>query len=122
MDLNPQIGDWTRHDGPYELASHCLSNKANVLILLNAWLDSGNDLEESFDWGTLNYWAARLQPLWASDEEDRSGDYDLESEGPLDESESKGKETIVVVCNRSGKENGKYLMIPFQDVLLTLIS
>lgn len=116
MDLNPQIDDWTRHDGPYELASHCLANKANVLVLLNAWLDSGNDLEESSDWSTLNYWAARLQPLWAGDEEDRSDDHDSESEeaptstaNGVDESGSKGKETIVVVCNRSGEENGKSL-------------
>jgi protein N-terminal amidase len=82
MDLNPQIDNWRLSEAPYELASHCISNKANVLILLNAWLDSEKDQNEAYDWSTLNYWAARLQPLWANDEENRSDDHDSESEEP----------------------------------------
>jgi len=114
MDLNPQNDDWRASDGPYEIASHCLSNKANILILLNAWLDSGEDREEACDWSTLNYWAARLRPLW--DVEDGNSDHESESDEPsppstfrtnsVNESDSKGKETIVVICNRCGEENG----------------
>ena len=113
MDLNPQIENWMQSDGPYELASHCLSNKANILILLNAWLDSGKDPEESFDWSVLNFWAARLQPLWAGDEQkhldERVSESPVYMTNGVDKSESKGKETIVVVCNRCGEENGKFL-------------
>jgi protein N-terminal amidase len=118
MDLNPQIDNWMLSHAPYELASHCISNKANVLILLNAWLDSEKSQDEAHDWSTLNYWAARLQPLWANDEENRSDDHDSESGEPptlsangVDESKLKGKETIVVISNRSGEENGKFFEI-----------
>lgn len=122
MDLNPQIGDWTLSHGPYEMAYHCLSNNANVLVLLNAWLDSGKNNEEASDWSTLNYWAARLQPLWIDDTENgEAHDSNSEAGDPshpsipslapdgVDTSKSKGKETIVVICNRSGEENGKSL-------------
>lgn len=116
MDLNPQIDDWMQSEEPYELASHCLSNNADVLILLNSWLDSGEDCEDAYDWSTLNYWAARLQPLWTDNAENDNSDHDLESDGPssspakvngVDDLESKGKETIVIICNRCGEENGK---------------
>ena len=74
MDLNVQPpAKWTE-DGPYELADFCLERRANVLVLLNAWLDSGRDPHEPKDRQTLNYWAARLEPLWARSEE-------LEEEG-----------------------------------------
>jgi hypothetical protein len=109
MDLNPRLDDWTRSDGPYEIASHCLSNKANVLILLNAWLDSEKDRDEAYDWSTLGYWADRLQPLWADNV--KNGDNDTESDGPssspIRADRDNGRETIVVVCNRCGEENGK---------------
>lgn len=81
MDLNAQPpAMWTLEDGPYELADHCIQKKANVLILLNAWLDSGEELEDPRDWRTLNFWAARLRPLWTRTEE-------LEDEGSDSESE-----------------------------------
>ena len=39
MDLDPQIPVWMSPEGPYELADYVISNEANVLLLLNAWLD-----------------------------------------------------------------------------------
>ncbi|KAF8909051.1 carbon-nitrogen hydrolase [Gymnopilus junonius] len=101
MDLNPQTETWTSSEGPYEIADYAASKKADVLVLLNAWLDSGKETEEDHDWQTLNYWAARTRPLWT--------DEPLGS--PVDEkklhSNNEGHETIMVVCNRSGEENGK---------------
>ncbi|KII90933.1 hypothetical protein PLICRDRAFT_39512 [Plicaturopsis crispa FD-325 SS-3] len=96
MDLNVQPpAVWTLDDGPYELAQHALDTQSNILVILNAWLasdqdpDSGSDADDA-DWKTLNYWAARLQPLWR------------ERQGP----KSAGHTTAVVVCNRTGVENG----------------
>jgi protein N-terminal amidase len=125
MDLNPSPNaEWTLEGGPYELAQHALDAKANVLLLLNAWLDSHDDPEEETDWGTINYWAARLRPLWAKTkprngpEGNPKGGND--SAGPFDSGDSKNEgttpggehrifspEMTVVVCNRSGEEDGK---------------
>lgn len=87
-------------EGPYEMAEHCVRTETNVLILLNAWLFSGNEdgdgelRADRRDWGTLNYWAARLRPLWSK-------------EGRSDNAQDTGRETKVVICNRCGEENGK---------------
>lgn len=108
MDLNAQPPAlWTLEDGPYEIAQHCIDKKANVLLLLNAWLDSGVDTKEETDWVTLNFWAARLRPLWArseeiEDEESSSSEEEEEEQARVDSS----RDTIVIVCNRSGSENG----------------
>lgn len=92
MDLNTQPpAIWDTLDGPYELARHHLASKSSVLILLNAWLDSEEDPENEVDERTLNYWAMRLRPLWSEEEEVAE----------------KGTETMVVVCNRAGEENGR---------------
>ncbi|PSS06577.1 hypothetical protein PHLCEN_2v3635 [Hermanssonia centrifuga] len=112
MDLNTQPPAlWTLEDGPYEIAQHCLEKKANVLLLLNAWLDSKEEREEPKDWRTLNFWAARLRPLWARTEELEDEDSDSDKEEGLEHSASQqnhpGQETIVIVCNRSGVENGQ---------------
>ncbi|KAJ7741349.1 carbon-nitrogen hydrolase [Mycena metata] len=90
MDLNPHPPphSWTIENGPYEVADHCLIEKTNVLVLLNAWLDSGEQTEDDYDMHTLDYWADRLRPLW------------LPSSPP-------SQETLVVVCNRGGAEKGK---------------
>lgn len=106
MDLNPQIPDWTSAEGPYELADYAISNKANVLLLLNAWLDSGEELDEPHDWHTLNYWAARTRPLWTDGKGDASSDE--EDRKPDSETTETGDETIVVICNRAGEENGTH--------------
>lgn len=98
MDLNPQTPQWTSAAGPYELADYCIAKKSNLLILLNAWLDSGDEPDEEKDWGTLNYWAARTSPLWS--------DRVLHKDTKASDSDQ-GHETIVIVCNRSGDENGE---------------
>ncbi|KAG6840882.1 hypothetical protein C0991_003475 [Blastosporella zonata] len=85
------------------------------------------------DWYTLRYWTARLEPLWrrdgrrrgsnetvmsgssngsGSDDRDRpEGEEQPVVEEAVEEEEEEEEkpphETIVVVCNRTGKENGK---------------
>lgn len=100
MDLNPQTPDWTSAEGPYELADYCIAKKTNVLLLLNAWLDSKEETEEEKDWQTLNYWAARMTPLWTDK-------VSIHSKMSQNNDPGEGQETIVVVCNRVGDENGK---------------
>ncbi|TEB40209.1 carbon-nitrogen hydrolase [Coprinellus micaceus] len=108
MDLNTLPGSpWSSlEDGPYELASYALHQKTRLLILANNWLLSeqpkapGDDGKH--DCNTLEYWAARLRPLWARGEGDVGEGREKEGE----EGERGGEETIVVVCNRSGVENG----------------
>jgi protein N-terminal amidase len=114
MDLNTQPpAIWSLEDGPYEIADFCLEKKANLLVLLNAWLDSREDTEVAKDWRTLNFWAARLRPLWARSEEleeeaDSDSDADDDSHNKsIAELSVNGPETTVIVCNRSGQENGK---------------
>lgn len=108
MDLNAQPPAlWTLEDGPYEIAQHCLDKKANVLVLLNAWLDSCREFDDATDWSTLNFWAARLRPLWARSEdiEDEGGN----EEEPSQREDSEPRETTVIICNRTGSENGTLL-------------
>lgn len=95
MDLNPfPPREWTLSNGPYELASYCLEEsktgkeRTNVLVLLNAWLDSQSEPNERWDLATLGYWQARLQPLWEEDN-------------------SHLGETIVAICNRTGQDDGE---------------
>ena len=133
MDLNPQPpAVWTDlAHGPYELAAHCAARGARVLVLLNAWLDSGADAAARVDWQTVNYWAMRLRPLWAASEEGE-GDSDSDDEGSGDEVDedevaalgiagearvdgdagrSLGDEILVVICNRCGEEHGLSLSL-----------
>ncbi|KAH7876082.1 carbon-nitrogen hydrolase [Lentinula edodes] len=103
-DLNVSDSDiWTPEDGPYEIADYALSQNANILVLLNAWLDSGKEEFEDTDWDTLNYWAARLRPLWVNNLAGPNTNEIVEE----DNENANGKEMIVVVCNRTGEENGK---------------
>lgn len=96
MDLNCQPpSEWGLETGPYEIADHCIDNQSNVLILLNAWLDSKEQEESDEDWRVLNYWAARLRPLWVTEQSAESD--------PAQP--AKDHNTIVVVCNRCGEEN-----------------
>ncbi len=105
MDLNVQPPhQWTSLDGPYELASYAESQESNVLVLLNSWLDSGKQEEEESDWSTLNFWAMRLRPLWAAESDSDSESEDTQST----KSNEEGKQTVVVVCNRTGEENGRH--------------
>ncbi|TRM63894.1 carbon-nitrogen hydrolase [Schizophyllum amplum] len=101
MDLNAQPpAEWSVAEGPYEIAEHARAHGSNLLILLNNWLDSGNETEEPTDWHTLNFWAARLRPLWQK--EDGSDTVGTESD-----EEAPGTRTTVIICNRTGVENGQ---------------
>ena len=115
MDLNPQIPDWTHAQGPYELADHCISTKSNVLILLCAWLDSQKEVDETHDWSTLNYWATRTRPLWSNGNDSDPS----EEEQDTSTSEPPSNETLVIICNRTGQENGqsKLFFIAFLPLL-----
>ncbi|OJT15162.1 Protein N-terminal amidase [Trametes pubescens] len=115
MDLNVQPpAEWAGLDtGPYEIAEYCVAQRTRVLVLLNAWLDSKEAPEEEKDWRTINYWALRLRPLWAkaiaegwpdSDDEDQQSD-DSHSAGE-EAGRQPGEELLVVICNRTGTENG----------------
>lgn len=99
MDLNPSPpADWQLETGPYELAEYCQAQSTDVLVLLNAWLEYDYDLDDGPDepsWRTLQYWATRLRPLWHYQ---HKTDNDFE---PLAH-----HETMVVICNRTGEENG----------------
>lgn len=99
MDLNVQAPDtWNSlENGPYEIANYTLSQKADILVLLNAWLRSPDDEGEDCAWSTINYWAQRLRPLWAPD-----------VPSPAESTSS----THVVVCNRFGEENGMAEFLP----------
>ena len=110
MDLNPQSTSWTLDGGPYELADHCLRTGSGLLILLNAWLDSEEEKDMEEDISTRNYWATMLRPLWY-----RMGILDgSNGEDAEPKNMSEDSETIVVICNRSGTENGEYsLFIPY---------
>ena len=149
MDLNPQIPEWSRAHGPYEIADHCISTKSNLLILLNAWLDSGKELDETHDWSTLNYWALRTRPLWSNgnDSDSSSSDEKLgisneeqgtsgeeqgisdEKQGTLDQDQDtptsdppSNNETLVIICNRTGQENGQTSFIAFPPLLINMIT
>jgi len=69
--------------------------------LLNAWLDSEEEQDEEEDVSTLNYWATLLRPLWYRIGSDSRRETDSELPDGLEDTE-----TVVVVCNRSGVENG----------------
>ena len=131
MDLNAQPpAVWDLALGPYEVADYCVSQRTNVLILLNAWLDSEEDPEDDTDWSTINYWALRLRPLWAKVVEeagDAKGEtraHDGAADGAgidsgsgrgsdsevnlLHDRRKQGEELVVVVCNRCREENGRF--------------
>lgn len=114
MDLNTLPGNtWTSlEDGPYELAEYAVQKNTKLLILLNNWLQSSQPPsthdDGKHDWNTLEYWAMRLRPLWAKDGKAKAKTVD-NSRAEGSDKEGEGEETIVVVCNRSGVENGAWL-------------
>lgn len=107
MDLNTRPpGRWTLNKGPYEIADYCIEKKVTVLVLLNAWLDSLRDTHDPIDWSTMNYWAARLRPLWARKGDSEKEEYESDESVSEGEDLALGHETIVIICNRSGQEDG----------------
>lgn len=110
MDLNPRSPSWTIDGGPYELAEHCLKTGSSLLILLNAWLDSEKEQDVQVDISTLNCWATMLRPLWhrmGNDDGSNRGEEDVAAAAEPPRNISEDTETVVVVCNRSGDENGE---------------
>ena len=101
MDLNPGPTslEWP---APCELASFALSNQSRVLVLLCAWLDSGESPGTKWDMPTIQFWLERLLPLWSTDSPDLR---------PIEEYPvaADHDETIVVICNRTGTERGMLL-------------
>ena len=71
--------------------------------MLNAWLDSEEEKDMEEDISTMNYWATLLRPLWY-----RMGNNGSNGEDPEPQNVSEDSETVVVICNRSGTENGEY--------------
>ncbi|QRW06435.1 carbon-nitrogen hydrolase [Ceratobasidium sp. AG-Ba] len=89
MDLNPHPPNvWASIEGPYEIADYCIENNVDTLVLLCAWLRSSyyddSDAGQSFDSNTVNYWIARLRPLWHAGTD----------------------KYTVIICNRTGTERG----------------
>ncbi|KAF8327026.1 hydrolase [Cantharellus anzutake] len=92
MDLNPfPPAEWTSSGGPFEVAEHIRGTNADTLIFLCNWLDSGEDPDCEWDTRTLQYWVARLKPLW-----DEEYDTDLSTD----------RVRTVIICNRTGLEQG----------------
>jgi protein N-terminal amidase len=102
MDLNPapEHADWP---APCELASFALANRSRVLVIICAWLQSEGDPNSPWCLTTINYWLARLLPLWNKDSPDLI---------PIDDypAPEDHDETIVVLCNRTGLERGTPLI------------
>jgi protein N-terminal amidase len=98
---------------PHEIADYVLEQDVEILILLNAWLDSevyGYENEGIgggvVDWTTVDFWAARLNPLW-----EKNSVY----------GEHGDKATSVVICNRTGKEKGVYWQWYLHDSDISLL-
>ncbi|KAG0698289.1 carbon-nitrogen hydrolase [Suillus ampliporus] len=122
-DLNVQKpAVWASlEDGPYELAQHCMRSGTRLLIILNAWLhpDEDEDEDEDIDssnhttleqientdemepsWDTINDWAMRLRPLWATVQNAANKSNKKLGECKLHD------ELLVVICNRFGDDDG----------------
>lgn len=101
MDLNPYRFEELFEK--YELATWCREQEVDVLALPMAWLssrpnhDAGGEDDPDFD--VINYWAVRCMPLWRQ--------------------ERKGKSTLFVAVNRTGKERGELRLPLILDHILT---
>ncbi|KAH8114496.1 hydrolase [Phellopilus nigrolimitatus] len=105
MDLNPHPPSlWSLEDGPYEIADYCRNTvdkpRTKILVLLNAWLDSQEDTDRKWDTRTLNYWSARLRPLWDIEH----ADIPFGNKESIRTHPDFSKETIVIICNRCGSD------------------
>ena len=95
MDLNPfPPAIWNSREGPYELASFAIDNDTRLVIILCAWMDSRTHTEKPWDLKTVDYWVARLLPLWERTNNQQAG-----------------RDTIVIICNRAGLDGGAVCFI-----------
>lgn len=106
MDLNPVgSGPYSLSTVPYELANFVRDNMCQTLILLCNWLDPGTRPELDWSVDTVNYWANRLWPLIEPDSEEID---DMRASTPGDGSDSDEDAVLVVICNRTGVEMGRF--------------
>ena len=115
MDICPHPPN--THDDPSpacELAEFAIEKNARILVVLCAWLNSGTSPDSQWDTENINYWAERVRPLWEwpvkSDNHAGSSLHQL-ALGPGTTRETpdavESRETIVVICNRTGIERGE---------------
>jgi len=118
MDLNPHPPNTDDDLSPvYELAEFAIQKNARILVVLCAWLNSGDSPDSQWDMVNIGYWAERVRPLWErpGTSVDHAGasphglalDQGTTSETP---EVVEGRETIVVICNRTGIERGEWLV------------
>ncbi|UZJ56805.1 hypothetical protein CBS101457_006125 [Exobasidium rhododendri] len=117
MDLNPY--DFKAPFESFELASYCLRENVDILVMPMAWLvasddveEDRNELERSVDTmvegpheQTINYWALRLSPLLKDNEQNSTPNRNF----------------YFVNCNRTGTEQkskfaGSSCALRFGDV------
>jgi len=110
MDLNPQNLD----DDSFpvcELAEFAIQKNARILVVLCAWLHSGDPPDSQWDIVNIDYWTERVRPLWERPEMSviHEGRSPLLGLGTTSETLGvvEDRETIVVICNRIGVERGE---------------
>jgi protein N-terminal amidase len=109
MDLNPLNLD----DDPLvcELAEFTVQKNARILVVLCAWLHSGDSPDSQWDMVNIDFWTERVRPLW--ERPDISVNHARTSlhVGPGKTRETleavEDRETIVVISNRTGIERGE---------------
>ena len=118
MDLNPQPSN-TDDDPPpvyYELAEFAVQKNARILVVLCAWVHSGHSPDSQLDMINTAYWTERVRPLWERPEisvNHAGTSLHPPALGPSTTRETleavEDRETIVVISNRTGIEQGEYL-------------
>lgn len=123
MDICPHPPNTDDNPSPvYELADFAIQKNARILVVLCAWLDSGESPDSQLDMANINYWAERVRPLWERpgatiDHAGASPHHLAIDPGALSRTPevAEDRETIVVICNRTGIERGKWFgVIPPQ--------
>jgi protein N-terminal amidase len=87
-----------------ELAEFAIQKNARMLVVLCAWLHSGHSPDSHWDMENIDYWVTRVRPLW-----ERPGTSvnhaRPDTRKPSEAAED--RETVVVICNRTGIERGE---------------
>ena len=119
MDLNPHPPNMDDAPSPvYELAEFAVQKNARILVVLCAWLQSGDSSDSQWDILNINYWMERVRPLWERPEilsvNHAGTSFPPPALGPGTTRETleavEDRETIVVISNRTGIEQGEYLV------------
>lgn len=91
-------GPFTADTIPYEFADFAIANQCRTLVVPCNWLDPGTGMDADWSTSTINYWAERLYPLWA------------DSDSGVVSPKQEETDVLVLICNRTGVELGKYLV------------